>query len=156
IEDSLRYANLPEDIVWLAAIESGFVPQATSSKGAVGLFQFMPETAERFGLAMGPEIDERRSITRSTEAAIAYLTFLSDRYGSWDLALAAYNCGEGRVDEALDKGREKLGRDPDEPVRFHELAHYKLLPKETADFVPKVHAFAIVAHNAEALSLDDL
>lgn len=156
IEESLRYAGFPEDLLWLPAIESGFVPQATSPKGAVGLFQFMPETAERFGLAMSPEIDERRSITRSTEAALAYLGFLHEKFGTWDLALAGYNCGEGCVDEALAKGRERLGRAPDEDVAFHELASLKLLPKETADFVPKIHAFAIVAHNAEVLTLDDL
>lgn len=156
IVDALRYADLPEDLLWLAAIESGFVPQATSPVGAVGLFQFMPETAERFGLTIASDIDERRSITRSTEAAIAYLTFLFDRFGAWDLALAAYNCGEGRMDSALTDGRAKLGRAEDAVVEFHELAALRLLPKETTDFVPKIHAFAIVAHNAELLTLDDL
>lgn len=156
IVDALRYADMPEDILWLAAIESGFVPQATSPVGAVGLFQFMPETAERFGLTIASGVDERRSITRSTEAAIAYLTFLYDRFGAWDLALAAYNCGEGRMDGALADGRVKLGREEDAVVEFHELAALRLLPKETTDFVPKIHAFAIVAHNAELLTLDDL
>ncbi len=156
IEESLRYAGLPEDLLWLAAIESGFVPQATSPKGAVGLFQFMPETAQRFGLAIDSEIDERRSITRATEAAILYLSFLHEKFGAWDLALAAYNCGEGRLDTAIGKARERLGLQDDDAVEFHELAQLKLLPKETADFVPKIHAFAIVAHNAEALALDDL
>lgn len=156
IEESLRYAGLPEDLLWLAAIESGFVPQATSGKGAVGLFQFMPETAQRFGLAIDSEIDERRSITRSTEAAILYLSFLHEKFGAWDLALAAYNCGEGRLDTAIGKARERLGLQDDDAVEFHELAQLKLLPKETSDFVPKIHAFAIVAHNAEALALDDL
>ena len=156
IEESLRYAGFPEDLVWLAAIESGFVPQATSPKGAVGLFQIMPETAERFGLTISEDVDERRSVPRSTEAALAYLAFLHEKFGTWDLALAAYNCGEGRLDEALGKARERLGRGPEEDVAFHEVASLKLLPKETADFVPKIHAFAIVAHNAEALALDDL
>ncbi|MFO0551278.1 MAG: transglycosylase SLT domain-containing protein [Polyangiaceae bacterium] len=155
IERALRYANVPEDLLFLAAIESGFNPQAVSNKGAVGLFQLMPETATRFGLAIGTDVDERRSITRSTEAAIAYLTLLFDRYKRWDLALAAYNCGEDRLDQALVAAHEKLHRGVDEVVAFHELAENDLLPRETANFVPMIHAFAIVSHNRNLLGLDD-
>lgn len=156
IERKLRDQEIPEDLVWLVAIESGFKPQAVSPVGAAGLFQFMPETAERFGLTVTEEHDERRSVTKSTDAAIAYLTIMFEQLGSWDLAIAAYNCGEGRVLEAVTRARQILGRTEDEPVAFHELAERGLLPRETMHFVPMIHAFAIVAHNAELLTLDDL
>lgn len=156
IESALLEANLPADLVWLVAIESGFSPQATSPKGAVGLFQFMPATAERFGLVVAKDFDERRSITRATDAAIAYLKFLKERYGEWDLALAAYNCGEERLDEAMSQARDLLKRRDGEKIAFHELAENKLLPKETANFVPQIHGFSIVAHNRELLGLDNI
>lgn len=156
LEQKLHDLDFPEDVLWLAAIESGFNPQATSPAGAAGLFQFMPETAERFGLAVSPMMDERRSITKSADAAFAYLGFLYDTYQSWDLALAAYNCGEGRLDEALIKARGVLGRSDDDPVAFHELAELRLLPRETMNFVPQIHAYAIVVHNRELLGLDDI
>jgi hypothetical protein len=151
----LRELDLPEDLMWLAAIESGFNPQAVSPAGAVGLFQIMPVTAERFGLAMGPELDERRSVVRSSDAAFSYLAILKEQLGSWDLALAAYNCGEGRLLEAMDAARNKLGLEPHAPVAFHELASQKVLPRETAHFVPMIHAFAIVVSNRQLLVLDD-
>lgn len=156
LEQRIHDQDFPEDVIWLAAIESGFNPQATSPAGAAGLFQFMPETAERFGLTVGSQIDERRSITKSTAAALSYLGFLFDTYGSWDLALAAYNCGEGRLGEAIEKGRAALGRSEDEHVAFHELAELRLLPRETMNFVPQIHAFAIVVHNRELLALDEI
>ncbi len=156
IERTLRDADFPEDLLFLAAVESGFNPQATSPKGAAGMFQFMPDTAERFGLSISSERDERRSIPRSTEAALSYLKFLHERFGEWDLALAAYNCGEGRMDKAIAEGREKLERGKDASVAFHELAELELLPKETRDFVPHIHAFAIVFHNRDLLGFADV
>jgi hypothetical protein len=152
---ALQEAGFPEDLLFLAAIESAFNPQANSPKGAAGLFQFMPETAERFGLIVGSELDERRSIPRSTEAAVAYLGFLHERYQAWDLALAAYNCGEGCVDAAIEKGRSAENRGAGAAVSFAELAARELLPAETRDFVPQIHAFAIVAHNRAALALEE-
>ena len=157
IEQALRDADLPEDLVWLAAIESGFNPQAVSPKGAVGLFQFMPETASRYGLLQSEQIDERRSITRSTAAAIAYLRDLFARYGRWDLALAAYNYGEDRLDESIEKLRARRpAKTAKDPVEFNELAEAHLVPKETASFVPQIQAFAIVAANRGRFGLDDL
>ena len=157
IEQALRDADLPEDLVWLAAIESGFNPQAISPKGAVGLFQFMPETASRYGLLQSPQVDERRSITRSTAAAVAYLRDLFARYGRWDLALAAYNYGEDRLDEAIEKLRARRpAKAANDPVELKDLAEARLVPKETASFVPQVQAFAIVAANRGRFGLDDL
>ncbi len=157
IEQALRDADLPEDLVWLSAIESGFNPQAISPKGAVGLFQFMPETASRYGLLQSAQIDERRSITRSTAAAIAYLRDLFARYGRWDLALAAYNYGEDRLDESIEKLRSRRSvKTMNDPVELKDLAEAHLVPKETASFVPQIQAFAIVAANRGRFGLDDL
>jgi hypothetical protein len=157
IEQALRDADLPEDLVWLSAIESGFNPQAISPKGAVGLFQFMPETASRYGLLQSEQVDERRSITRSTAAAIAYLRDLFARYGRWDLALAAYNYGEDRLDESIDKLRARRpAKNAKDPVELKDLAEAHLVPKETASFVPQIQAFAIVAANRGRFGLDDL
>ena len=157
IEQALRDADLPEDLVWLSAIESGFNPQAISPKGAAGLFQFMPETASRYGLLQSEQVDERRSITRSTAAAIAYLRDLFARYGRWDLALAAYNYGEDRLDEAIEKLRARRGpKTAKDPVTLNELAEAHLVPRETASFVPQIQAFAIVAANRGRFGLDDL
>lgn len=157
IEQALRDADLPEDLVWLSAIESGFNPQAISPKGAVGLFQFMPETASRYGLLQSEQVDERRSITRSTAAAIAYLRDLFARYGRWDLALAAYNYGEDRLDESIEKLRARRPpKSAKDPVELKDLAEARLVPKETASFVPQIQAFAIVAANRGRFGLDDL
>lgn len=154
IERQLLEAGLPQDLVWVAAIESGFRPQATSPVGAAGLYQLMPDTAIRFGLVVGTTVDERRSIARATSAAMDYLESLYDRFGAWDLALAAYNCGEGCVDDALTKASAQIGERED-PIAFHELAELRLLPRETAEFVPQIQAFAIVAQNRAQLALDD-
>ncbi|HEY4117684.1 MAG TPA: transglycosylase SLT domain-containing protein, partial [Byssovorax sp.] len=103
IEFALREAGLPEDLVWLAAIESGFDPRALSPSGATGLFQFMPETGALYGLDQSDWVDERRSLGRATTAAVAHLRDLYERFHRWDLALAAYNAGFDRVTRALDK-----------------------------------------------------
>lgn len=155
IERKLLDADLPQDLLSLVAIESAFNPQAVSPVGAVGLFQFMQPTAEKYGLTVNAELDERRSLTKATDAAIAYLTFLKETFGAWDLALAAYNCGEERLQEALDDARDTAGHDADTPIGFTELAEKKLLPRETIHFVPMVHAFSIVAHNRELLEIVD-
>lgn len=152
---ALQERRFPEDLAYVVAIESGFNPRAVSPKGAAGLWQMMPPTAERFGLAITDEIDERRSIPQSTDAAMQYLEFLYERYLSWDLALAGYNCGEGCVDDAIARGREVLGRGEGGFVSFPELASHELLPAETREFVAQIHAFAIVAHNREVLDFDE-
>lgn len=157
IQRQLREAGLPEDLTWLAAIESAFDAQAVSPAGAAGLWQFMPETAALYGLELSPWIDERKSPRRATEAAVIHLRDLFERLGTWDLALAAYNFGYDGVLRAL---REYVGQRADrgEPgdrlVRFTDLAQAQLLPLETADFVPKITAFAIVAANLARFDLD--
>ncbi|MFT3766532.1 MAG: transglycosylase SLT domain-containing protein [Minicystis sp.] len=157
IEQALRDTELPEDLLWLAAILSGFEPQATSPKGAAGLFQFMPETAARYGLSQSEWVDERRSIPRATQAAVVHLRELFDRYGQWDLSLAAYNMGYENLDEAIEKLKKRRSpRDANKPFELKDLAEARLIPRETASFVPQVQAFAIVAANRGRFGLDDL
>ncbi len=157
IEQALRDAELPEDLLWLVAVESGFEPQATSPKGAAGLFQFMPETGARYGLAQTELVDERRSVPRSTAAGVAHLRDLFDRYRQWDLALAAYNWGHEHLDEAIARLEQRRGpREAGKPVELADLVDARLIPKETANFVPQIQAFAIVAANRGRFGLDDL
>lgn len=120
--------GVPPELVWLAEVESSFDPRARSPAGAAGMFQFMPATAERFGLALAPR-DERLHPRKSARAAARYLKFLHGRFGSWPLALAAYNAGEGRVGRTLERTG---GR------RFADIAPH--LPAETQLYVPKVMA----------------
>jgi predicted Zn-dependent peptidase len=153
---ALGEAGLPEDLLWLAAVESGFDPRAVSPAGAAGLWQLMPETAQLYGLEQSPFVDERRSIARATHAAVTHLRDLYERFGRWDLALAAYNAGYDRVASAV----EKLtgGHGPDRldamPVTFAELAEARALPEETIQYVPQIIAFALVAANRTRFGLD--
>jgi membrane-bound lytic murein transglycosylase D len=155
LEEELRSAGVLDELSAVAAIESGFDPHAQSGKGAAGIWQFMPATAEAYGLVIGPGIDERRSLRRATRAAAAHLRDLYDHYGRWDLALAAYNAGMGRIDRAIEKHLEY--RDPElagTPPTFDELVRARLLPQETADYVPQITAFAIVAANRRLFDLE--
>ncbi len=120
--------GIPPVLVWLAEVESSFNPQAKSPAGAVGLFQFMPATAGRFGLALEPE-DQRVDALLSARAAAQYLRILHRRFGDWQLALAAYNAGEGRVGRTL---RQTGG------TNFAGIADR--LPLETRMYVPRIAA----------------
>ena len=153
---SLREAGLPEDLLWLAAIESGFDPRAVSPAGAAGLWQFMPDTGQLYGLDQSPWVDERRSLTRSTHAAATHLRDLYERFGRWDLALAAYNAGYDRVASAMDRVSRARGpsRLDDRPVEFADLAAARALPEETINYVPQILAFAMVAANRSRFGLE--
>jgi membrane-bound lytic murein transglycosylase D len=118
--------GVPTEWVWLIEIESNFMIDAESAKGAKGLFQFMPETAERFGLKIGLK-DERLNPEKSARAAAKYLKFLYEKFGSWRLALAAYNAGEGRVERLLQAHNGKT---------FDHISFD--LPSETRHYVIKV------------------
>lgn len=119
--------GVPCELVWLAAVESGFNPAAVSSRGAVGLFQIMPETGQRYGLRTRNP-DERLDPYRNAQVAARYLADLYGRFGDWSLVLAAYNAGENRI-ARLQRGRG---------LQFSKIA--ARLPSETRSFVPRVQA----------------
>ncbi|MCI5226565.1 MAG: LysM peptidoglycan-binding domain-containing protein [Candidatus Electrothrix sp. AX2] len=137
IEQELNKAALPKALIRLAMIESGFNPSAYSPAGATGLWQFMPTTAKSYGLRIDSWIDERRNPEKATKAAISYLSALYKQFGDWQLAVAAYNAGEGKISRGLEKYKVK---------NFWELAEKNYLPLETKRYVPKLIAAIIIAH----------
>lgn len=97
----VKMQGLPEEIACLPLVESAFQPRAVSPAGAAGIWQLMPETARRFGLTVNAKLDERFDVEKSTAAATAYLALLYRTFHDWPLAIAAYNCGEGKMGQAL-------------------------------------------------------
>lgn len=128
LKDVFQNEGVPHNFVWLAEVESALNPEAESKKGALGLFQLMPETAQRFGLEIFP-VDDRKAPQKSAKAAACYLRYLRKEFGSWALALAAYNAGEGRVSRAMKWNDART---------FAEVAPH--LPSETRKYVPRVMA----------------
>jgi peptidoglycan lytic transglycosylase D len=133
-----RSRGLPDELAYTAMIESGFNPRAVSRVGAKGLWQFMAPTARLYGLRVDRWVDERLDPEKSTVAAAAYLRDLHTRYGSWELAQAAYNAGAVTVDRAV----RKTGS-----TDFWTLAKTKLLKRETKDFVPAIHAVVVIGRD---------
>lgn len=128
-------ANVPTDLKYLSIVESGLNPNAESRSGAVGLWQFMPATGSEQGLKINREVDERKDPHKSTKAAYRYLKKQYKRYGNWELALAAYNGGPGRVNRAIKRGRSK---------NFWRIQKY--LPKETRNYVPAFIGATYISH----------
>ena len=125
----LEREGVPQEIASLVVVESGGRITALSPKGALGLWQLMPDTARRYGLVVTPLKDERLDVERSTRAAARYLRDLYQQFGSWPLAIAAYNAGE----RALERAVERAGtRD------FVQISGLRLLPQETRNYVPAV------------------
>ncbi len=148
IRERFLAEGLPEDLMYLPFAESGFNPFATSSAGAGGIWQFMPQTGRNYGLAVDSWVDERRDPYKSTEAAIRYLKKLHADFGDWSLALAAYNAGEGAIGRALKKtGCEDY---------FSLCEASDDLKKETKLYVPKFLALVKVARNLEKLGFEPL
>jgi membrane-bound lytic murein transglycosylase D len=149
IRRKLRERGMPEELLYLAMIESGLSPRAVSHVSAVGLWQFMGPTAEQFGLRVDDYVDERRDPVRATDAALAYLQWLHERFGSWYLAAAAYNAGPGRLERILNLHAD--GRRGDEDIYWEVLRH---LPRETREYVPQIVAATILASDAQAFGFD--
>ncbi len=144
IRARMRAANLPEDLTYIALIESGYDQHAYSRAAAVGMWQFMTTTARGVGLRVDWWVDERRDPVRSTDAAIKFLGQLRHQFGSMYLAAAAYNGGPGRVSRGLTRFADELeGSEGDD--RFFALAEQQYLHSETKDYVPKLIAAALVA-----------
>ncbi|MCI5125541.1 MAG: LysM peptidoglycan-binding domain-containing protein, partial [Candidatus Electrothrix sp. AR5] len=140
IEKELKKAELPRSLVYLAMIESGFNPVAYSPAGASGLWQFISSTARHYGLRIDSWVDERRDPQKATQAAVLYLGALYKRFGDWQLAVAAYNAGEGKIQRGLEKYKVKS---------FWDLAAEDYLPLETKRYVPKLIAAIIIAQDLE-------
>jgi membrane-bound lytic murein transglycosylase D len=132
--------GLPEDLAYLAMIESGYNAKAYSHANASGMWQFIKGTGLRYGLAIDSYVDERRDPEKSTRAAAKYLLDLYKQFGSWYLAAASYNCGEGRVQRELNQSTHK---------NFWELSANMCLPNETKNYVPQMIAATIIAKNPE-------
>lgn len=140
IEKILRDQGLPEDLYYMALIESGFHHKARSHARAVGVWQFISGTAQRYGLAINYYADERIDPMRATIAAGLYLSDLNNVFQSWYLAMAAYNAGEMRILNAIMKANSR---------DYWDLVDKKALPRETRNYVPKFIAAAMIGKNPE-------
>ena len=132
--------HLPSDLVYLSLVESGFNPHAYSRARAAGPWQFMKGTAKVYGLRVDSYVDERRDPVKSTVAAARYLRDLYDLFGTWPLAMAAYNAGEGKVMRALHTAQAES---------FSDIAKTRLIRRETKEYVPRFMAATIIAKNPD-------
>ena len=144
IVEEVQKRNMPTEIALLPMIESAFNPQANSTSKASGIWQFIPSTGKNFGLKQNWWVDNRRDVTAATNAALDYLQKLHGMFGTWDLALAAYNAGEGTVQRAIDKNRRQ-----GLPTDYQSLS----LPEETRNYVPKLQAIKNIITDPEKFGL---
>lgn len=140
VEQIFAQFQLPSDLVFLSLVESGFNPKAYSRARAAGPWQFMKGTGKIYGLRVDQYVDERRDPIKSSVAAARYLRDLYDLFGTWPLAMAAYNAGERKIQRALRKARAES---------FWEIAQTKFIRRETREYVPRFVAAAIIAKNPE-------
>lgn len=145
IVEEVEKRGMPTEIALLPMIESAYNPQANSVSNASGIWQFIPSTGKHFGLKQNWWVDNRRNITFATEAALDYLQKLHGMFGAWDLALAAYNAGEGTVGRAIEHNR-KLGL----PTDYESIK----LPDETRNYVPKLQAVKNLMTNPDNYGLN--
>jgi membrane-bound lytic murein transglycosylase D len=145
IQGILAEEGVPQELIYLAQAESGFLPRAVSNKNAVGMWQFIADTGANYQLKRSGAFDERLDPEKATRAAARFLKALHERYGDWYLAMAAYNCGAGAVDRAV----ERTGY-----ADYWELLRRHALPQETANYVPIILAMTIIAKNPQDYGLD--
>lgn len=136
IRAKLKEKQMPQDLLYLALVESGYKPKAFSRAGASGIWQFIPATGRRYGMAVDWWVDMRRNPELATDAALAYLGDLYKEFGDWWLAMAAYNCGEGRVRRTIKSAGHR---------NYWDLE----LPKETMHYVPRILAATIIGRHPE-------
>lgn len=142
----IREKQLPPELEYLPVIESAYRTSAKSKTGAVGLWQFMPNSVRNY-LTLGEYIDERYDPWKSTEAGLAKLKENYDIHGDWALALAAYNCGNGKVKSAISKST-------DEKKDYWTLSKNNWLPKQTADYVPQLLAVCQICNDPKKFNLE--
>jgi membrane-bound lytic murein transglycosylase D len=147
IERIFTEEGVPQELIYLAQAESGFLPRAVSYKQAVGMWQFIAGTGLTYDLVRTQVLDERLDPEKATRAAAKYLKDLYARYGDWYLAMAAYNCGAGAVDRAV----ERTGY-----ADYWELLKRHALPRETASYVPIIVAITIIAKNPQDYGLENI
>lgn len=143
----LAEEGVPPELIYLAQAESGFLPRAVSYKAAVGMWQFIKQTGQTYGLLQGPWTDDRLDPERSTRAAAKHLRDLYNEFGDWHLALAAYNCGPGCVDRAVQRTAF---------ADYWELRNRNAVPIETTNYVPIILALTIIMKNPADYGLANL
>jgi len=147
MKEILKAKNMPEDIAFLPLIESGFNPNAYSVARAVGPWQFIASTARNYGLTIDWWRDERKDPVKSTEAAANYLKDLYEMFGSWNLAMAAYNAGEGKILRAINRTKSD---------NYWALLNTRHIKKETKEYVPRFIAATLIATNPHDYGFADL
>jgi membrane-bound lytic murein transglycosylase D len=147
MQDILRAKDVPEDIVFLSLIESGFNPYAYSIAKAAGPWQFISSTAKRYGLEIDWWKDERRDPVKSTMAAADYLKDLHGMFGSWSLAMAAYNAGEGKIMRAIKKNKSD---------DYWDLLGTRHIRDETKEYVPRFIAASMIAANPQEFGFENI
>jgi membrane-bound lytic murein transglycosylase D len=147
ISKILADEGIPQELIHLAQAESGFLPRAVSRASAEGLWQFVKFRGNEYGLKQTPYSDERLDPEKATRAAAHHLHDLYNEFGDWYLAIAAYNCGPGAIERAV----ERTGY-----ADFWELRARRALPNETTNYVPIILAMTIMAKNAPGYALDQI
>ena len=147
IQRILDEEGVPQELIYLAQVESGFLPRARSNKRAVGMWQFVQFRGREYGLNQTPFTDDRMDPEQATRAAARHLHDLYAMFGDWYLAMAAYNCGPNCVDRAV----QRTGY-----ADFWELRRLNILPKETGNYVPVILALTIMAKNPKDYDLENL
>jgi membrane-bound lytic murein transglycosylase D len=145
IQRVLDEEGVPQELIYLAQAESGFFPRAVSNKQATGMWQFVKFRGQEYGLMQTPYLDDRLDPEKATRSAARHLRDLYTHFGDWYLAIAAYNCGPGNVQRAV----ERTGY-----ADFWELRNRRVLPIETTNYVPIILAMTIMAKNAQEYDLD--
>lgn len=133
-----REEGVPEDITWLGQVESGWRPKAQSWAAASGLWQFIPGTGRTYGLRQTAWVDERNSFEKATRASAKYLKDLYNHFGDWQLAMAAYNTGQGNIDRAISRAGSRS---------YWQIFPY--IAQETRNYVPAILATMLIAKNPE-------
>jgi membrane-bound lytic murein transglycosylase D len=147
IQRILDDEGVPQELIYLAQAESGFLPRAKSYKAAVGMWQFVQFRGRQYGLNQSPTSDDRMDPEKATRAAARHLRDLYAEFGDWYLAMAAYNCGPGCVERAV----QRTGY-----ADFWDLSRLNVLPKQTANYVPLIIAMTIMAKNPKDYNLEGL
>ena len=145
VVEELEKRGMPTEIALLPMIESAYNPQAYSRMRAAGMWQFIPSTGRKYGLQQNFWYDGRRDVLAATRAALDYLQVLHDTFGDWELALAAYNCGEGGLQRAIAKNRARH-----KPTDYFSLK----MPKETRNYLPKLQAVKNIISNLDTLGFE--